>query len=307
MRINAGEEERTAEDENGSAEERRKRAFEGSEVFECSSPEERPKKRSKSKGGESDNGAAMDDSFRRPFGLETTPRPRTLSLTSTVVFPGSIFELVRQTSVVPGLKNTEKAVWDAAQRDSIITSLPQKEQTKMIHAALSLGSEEGITELRRFVHNARTIGAQGNESLVGDIDRISRRPDLTIPPASDAMVSVNHGLAYFSALNAQLDVLEGNEMKSCIIKRVKLAEMAQYRECLVPEGAGKKIRAGNANLYLFRAIYPKHATIEKLDEEAPNSAANGDWARLRDRLRQGKLWLEMRDLYHRGAFPIGMS
>lgn len=100
----------------------RKRPLEKSEAFGCSTPKDRPNKRSKS-----EDGAAPDDSPKRAVSPETTPRPRTSSPTSTTASPGSILELVRQTSVVPGLENTEKAVWDAAQRDSIINSLPREQ------------------------------------------------------------------------------------------------------------------------------------------------------------------------------------
>lgn len=118
---NAGEEEKTAEDENGGAEERRKRAFEGDEAMDNSPLEEHPNKRSKNERGENENGAAMEDSFER--GLETPPRPRTPSPMSSTPSPGSTVKIVRQTSVVPGLEDTESAVWDAAQRDAIFTSL----------------------------------------------------------------------------------------------------------------------------------------------------------------------------------------
>ena len=155
-----------AGEDDGDPEERRKRPLETCEAFDCPTPGDRPNKRSKSDDSESDDNAATDDSPKRTVNLETTPRPRTPSPTSTTASPGSILEIVRQTSVVPGLENTEKAVWDAAQRDSIISSLPVKEQAQMVRTALSLGSEEGVKELKRFVSNARTNGKRGSESLV---------------------------------------------------------------------------------------------------------------------------------------------
>ena len=72
--------------------------------------------------------------------------------------------------------------------------------------------------------------------------------------------------------------------------------MAQYRKGLVQEGAGKN-QARDVNLYLFRAIYPGHAMIERPDDKATNPAAHNNWIRVRDRLREGRLWLEVRDLF----------
>jgi len=72
-----GEEERTVEDENGRAEETRKRAS------ACSTPEERPNKRNKTDRGENEDGAATRESLSRTDGLKTRPRPRTPLLQST--------------------------------------------------------------------------------------------------------------------------------------------------------------------------------------------------------------------------------
>jgi len=118
--------------------------------------EKRPNKRSKSERGDNEDDAATEDSFER--GLETPPRPRTPSLMSSTLSPGSTIKIIRQTSVVPGLEDTESAVWDAAQRDAIFTSLSEAHQKKLVSTALSLGSEEGIEELRCFVSNARIDG-----------------------------------------------------------------------------------------------------------------------------------------------------
>jgi hypothetical protein len=78
---------------------------------------------------------------------------------------------------------------------------------------------------------------------------------------------------------------------------MKLAAMAEYRKCLVPEGAGQKTRAGIANLNLFRVIYPNGDIITRPDEEPNISAARRDCYRLRDRLKLGRLRLEVRELF----------
>ena len=83
--------------------------------------EEYPNKRNKSTREDDESDAVMEDSFER--GMETHPRPRTPSPTSPTLSPESTIKIVRQTSVVPGLQDTENAVWDAAQRDAIFTSL----------------------------------------------------------------------------------------------------------------------------------------------------------------------------------------
>jgi hypothetical protein len=92
---------------------------------------------------------------------------------------------------------------------------------------------------------------------------------------------------------------------------MKLVAMEQYRKGLVQEGAGKN-QAKDANHYLFRALHPDHVAIEKANDKATKSAARDDWTRLSDRLREGKLWLDIRDLFggvgaflalRRNAFP----
>jgi hypothetical protein len=145
--IGSGGEERMAGENNGDPEEKRKRPLETCEAFDCPTPGDRPNKRSKGDDSESEDAVAMDNLLKRTVNLGISPRPRTPSPTSTTASPGSILEIVRQTSVVPGLGNTEKAVWDGTQRDSIINSLPRKQQTKLIETALSLGNKEGIKEL----------------------------------------------------------------------------------------------------------------------------------------------------------------
>jgi hypothetical protein len=106
----------------------------------------------------------------RTFGPETTPRPTTPSPTFIIDTPGSTLEIFRQTSVVPRLEITAKAVWDSAQRDRTISSLPREQQTKMIHSALCFGSEKGIEELQRFVYNARRDGGRRDKSLKPDFN-----------------------------------------------------------------------------------------------------------------------------------------
>lgn len=77
----SGGKERVVEDENGSVEETRKRAS------TCSTPEERPNKRSKTDRGETEDDAAMKDSLSRTDGLKTQARIRTPSLKSNTPSP----------------------------------------------------------------------------------------------------------------------------------------------------------------------------------------------------------------------------
>jgi hypothetical protein len=81
-----------------------------------------------------------------------------------------------------------------------------------------------------------------------------------------------------------------------ITKRANLAAMAQYRESLAPNGVGGN-RAKDANLKLFRAIFSDHHAVERPEERATNPAAYRDWIRLRDRLKEGRAWMEVRDLF----------
>lgn len=111
----------------------------------------------------------------------------------------------------------------------------------MVRAALSLGSEEGIKELRRFVSNARRDGTRGSESLASDFDLIAPHPH-----ASNALVPRYDCLACFSALYQRLDVLESKEILFAITKRAILATMARYRKGFVPKGVGGN-RARDAN------------------------------------------------------------
>jgi hypothetical protein len=275
---------------------RRKRPFERSEAFGCSISKERLKKRSKTDEGERRDGAATVGLPERTISTKATSQPSTSSPMFNTAPPGSTIAIVRQTSVVPGLEDTESAVWDAAQKDSVISSLSLEQQTKMVRTALSFCSKKGINGLRHFLSNARRDGRRGGKPLQSDFDLVASHPGVDVWHATGALVPRNSGLAHFSALYQQIDVLDNKATLFSITKRVKLAAMSQYRKGLMQEGAGKR-QAKDINLYLFRAIYPEHATIERPDDKATESAAHNDWIRLRDRLREGRLWLDVRDLF----------
>jgi hypothetical protein len=294
--IGSDGEERMAGENDGDSEERRKRPLETCEAFDCPTPGDRPNKRSKGDDSESEDTSATDHLTRRPFSSETTPRPRTPSPTFITASPSSAITIVRQTSAVPGLEDTEKAVWDAAHRDSVICLLPLKQQTKMVRTALSLGSEGGIKALQHFVYNARRNGWRKVKPLESNFDLSAPHSGVDVWHTTGALVPRDSGLAHFSALYQQIDFIDNKATLFSITKRVKLAAMAQYRKGLLQEDAGKN-QARDVNLYLFRAIYPDHATIERPDDKATKSRARDDWNRLRDRLREGRLWLEVRDLF----------
>ena len=166
----------------------------------------------------------------------------------------------------------------------------------MVRAALSLSSSEGIRELRHFVRNARKNSCLRSETLISDSDLIAPRQDLTVQHANNALAPRDDGLADFSSLYRHLDVLESKETLFAITKRVKLAAMARYRKSLVPEDVGGN-RARDANLKLFRAVFPNHLAIERPENKATNPAAYNDWIRLRDRLKEGRAWLEVQELF----------
>ena len=142
----------------------------------------------------------------------------------------------------------------------MIGSLSLEQQTKMVLTALSLGSEEGIEELRRFVCNLRKDNKRGSDSSSSNSDFIAPNPDLRAPLASNALVSQSDCIARFSALYRRLDALETQETLFTITKRANLAAMAQYRESLVPKGVGGN-RARDANLKIFRAIFPESRSL----------------------------------------------
>jgi hypothetical protein len=168
----------------------------------------------------------------------------------------------------------------------------------MVRTALSLGNEEGIKELRRFVSNARMDGKRGSESLVSKFNLIVLYPESTSRLASNAVVPQPDRPAYFSALYQRLDVLQNKETLFAATKRANLAAIAQYRESLVPSGVGRN-RARDAILKLFRAIFliPNHSAVERPEDKAVNSAASQDWIRLRNRLKEGRAWLKVRNLF----------
>jgi hypothetical protein len=285
----SGGEERMVEDENKSAEETRKRAF------ACSTPNNPPNKRSKTDDGENEDDAATKDSLSRTNGLETQTRPRTPSLESTTPSSPKTIEIVRQVSVVPGLEGTESGVWDAARRDAVFTSLSGADQKKMVCTAVSLASEKGIKELQRFVCDTRKNVKQNGKSLESEFDLSAYQSDADTRNADGTLIPRDSGLARLTALYQQITTLDNAAIKLSVTRRVKLAAMAQYRKSLLPEGAGRK-QAKAANLRLFRAIHPEHATIERPDE-ATKSVALDDWQRLRDRLREGRRWLDIRDRF----------
>jgi len=218
---NFDEGERTSRDENGGAEERRKRALDGDEAMDNALLEEHPNKRSKSEQGENKNDAAMEDSFERC--LETSSRPNTPSPMRSTTSPGSTIKIVRQTSVVPGLEDTKSAVWDAAQREVVFISLSEAHQKKLICTALSLGSEEGIEELRCFVSNARIDGQQGSKALMPGFNPTPADLNAHSQLTNNAPDPQSRYLAHVSTLYQRLDVLKKNETLVIIIKLASLA------------------------------------------------------------------------------------
>ena len=298
---NSGEGERTARDENGGAGDRRKRALEEGEAMDNTPLQKHPNKRSKSDRGEYEDDAVKNDSLSRTNGLETQTPPRTPSLKSTTPSSPKTIEIVRQTSVVPGLEGTEGAVWDAARRDAVFTSLSEADQRKMVCTAVSLGSEKGIKELQRFVYDARRSVKQKGKSLESEFDLNASQPDADTRNADGTLIPRDSDLARLTALYQQITTLDDAAIKLSVTRRVKLAAMAQYRKGLVRNVAGRN-QAKDANLHLFRAIHPEHATIERPDR-AKKSTVLSDWKRLSDRLGEGRRWLDIRDCFGgAGAF-----
>lgn len=150
-RTNSDEGETTARDEDGGAEERKKRAIEGDEGMDNSPLEERLRKRSKSERGENEDDTAMEDSFGR--GLKTPPRSGTAS---PMPSPGSTTKIVRQTSVVPGLEDTESAVWDAARRDAVSTSLRLQISISMRYTTYTAAWMLRVVHRQCFKHSGVT-------------------------------------------------------------------------------------------------------------------------------------------------------
>jgi hypothetical protein len=86
-------------------------------------------------------------------------------------------------------------------------------------------------------------------------------PDVRSQIANNAPDPQSRYLAQTSNLYRRLDDLKKNETLVIITKRARLATLAQCRESLVPKGVEGN-RARDANLKLFRAIFPQHATVE---------------------------------------------
>jgi hypothetical protein len=298
---NSDEGERTARDENGRTGDRRKRASGEDEAMDNAPLQEHPNKRSKTDRGENEDDAAKNDSLSETNGLDIQTRPRTPSLKSTTPSSPKTIEIVRQVSVIPGLEGTESAVWDAARRNAVFTSLSGADQKKMVCTAVSLASEKGIKELQRFVCDTRRNAKQNGKSLEFESDLGAFEFDADTRNADGTLIPRDSGLARLTALYHQITTIDNAAIKLSVTRRVKLAAMAEYRKSLLQEGTGRK-QAKAANLRLFRAIHPEHATIERLDE-ATKSVALDDWQRLRDRLREGRRWLDIRDLFGgAGAF-----
>lgn len=76
--------------------------------------------------------------------------------------------------------------------------------------------------------------------------------------------------------------------------------MARYRKSLVLKGVGGN-RARDANLKLFRTVFPDYSTVERPEDKATNLAASQDWIRLRNWLQEGEAWLEVQDLFGRDS------
>lgn len=82
--------------------------------------------------------------------------------------------------MVPGLEGTEGAVWDAARRDTVFTSLSEADQRKMVCTAVSLGSEKGIKELRKvLVQRLTVVHILVQHTLLHDTVKLHRIPLLT--------------------------------------------------------------------------------------------------------------------------------
>jgi hypothetical protein len=159
---------------------------------------------------------------------------------------------------------------------------------------LSLGSEEGIEELRCFASNARIDRKRGGKALMSKFGLTT--PDLNIwsQLTNNALDPQSRYLAHACTLYRRIDTLKKDETLVIITKRANLAALAQCRESLVPKGVGGN-RARDANLKLFRAIFPQHVAVERPEDRATNLAAWQDWIRLRNQSQEGKVWLAVRE------------
>jgi hypothetical protein len=148
------------------------------------------------------------------------------------------------------------------------------------------------------VSNARADGKRGSKTLMSGLNPIT--PDLSAcnQLTNNATDPQSRYLAHFSTVYWRIDGLRKNETLVIIAKRANLAALAHCRESLVPKGVGGN-RARDANLKLFHAIFPQHDAVERPEDKATNLAAWQDWIRLRNRLQEGKIWLEVR--YHFGG------
>lgn len=187
-------------------------------------------------------------------------------------------------------------MWDAARRDSVINSLPLEQQAKMIHTALCLGSKEGIDALRDFVQNARGESTRRRQALQSGAQTDTPHFGVDVWQATKTINSRDSSLAQFSDLYRKVDILDNKVVLSSIAKRVQLAAMAEYRKSLLQEGAGRN-QAKDINLHLFHTVYPDHATIRDPDAKGTISAARRDWNRMCNRLREGRMWFEVRHLF----------
>jgi hypothetical protein len=95
----------------------------------------------------------------------------------------------------------------------------------MIYTVLSLGSKEGIKALQCFVYNARKDGRRRGKDLYFNSDPSTPHSGVDIWYTTSTLVSRDSGLAYFSNLYQQIDILNNKVTLFSISKRVKLAIM----------------------------------------------------------------------------------
>jgi hypothetical protein len=144
------------------------------------------------------------------------------------------------------------------------------------------------------VSNARIDGKRGGKVLMSGFDLTT--PDLNTwsQLTNNALDPQSRYLAHARTLYRRIDTLKKNETLVIITKRANLAALAQCRESLLPKGVGGN-RARDANLKLFRVIFPQHVEVERPEDRATNLAAWQDWIRLRNLSQEGKVWLAVRE------------
>jgi hypothetical protein len=135
--------------------------------------------------------------------------------------------------VVPRLEGTESAVWDAARRNTVFTSLSRVDQKKLVCIAVSYTSEKGIKELQRFVCDTRRNVKQNGKSLESEFDLSASQSDADTQNADDILIPRDSGLARLTALYYQITTLDNAAIKLSITRYVKLAAMVQYRKSLL--------------------------------------------------------------------------